>query len=51
MMHPCNYSTGLSLYAVEWNSDKITWYVGTEKVRQITNNMDTIGIQTDANFY
>jgi beta-glucanase (GH16 family) len=45
MMHPCNYSTGYHWYAVEWNSDKITWYVDRKAVRQITNNMYTIGIQ------
>jgi beta-glucanase (GH16 family) len=43
--HTCNYSTGYHWYGVEWDSKKITWYIDRKPVRQISNNMQGVGIQ------
>ncbi|MDD2687641.1 MAG: glycoside hydrolase family 16 protein [Bacteroidales bacterium] len=44
--HTCNYSDGnYHWFGVEWNRDKITWYVDRVSVRQIPNNLWGIGIQ------
>jgi beta-glucanase (GH16 family) len=43
--HACNYTTGYHWYGMEWDRNKITWYVDRKAVRQITNNMEGIGIQ------
>ena len=43
--HTCNYSTGYHWYGVEWNADKIIWYVDRQKVREIVNDKEGIGIQ------
>ncbi|MGI6321192.1 MAG: glycoside hydrolase family 16 protein [Bacteroidales bacterium] len=43
--HPCNYSTGYHWYGLEWDRNKITWYIDRNPVRQIANDMEGIGIQ------
>jgi len=44
--HICNYANGsYHWYGVEWDRDKITWYVDRKTVRQIYNNEKGIGIQ------
>ncbi len=44
--HTCNYADGsYHWYGVEWDSDKITWYVDRKSVRQMPNNLWGIGIQ------
>ena len=44
--HTCNYSDGnYHWFGVEWNRDKITWYVDRVSVRQIPNNLWGTGIQ------
>jgi beta-glucanase (GH16 family) len=40
-----NYDNVYHWYGLGWNSDKITWYIDRQPVRQITNNMGGIGIQ------
>jgi len=42
----CDYADGnYHWYGVEWDSDRITWYVDRVSVRQIPNNLWGIGIQ------
>ena len=41
----CNYANSYHWYGLEWDSDKITWYIDNNIVRQVANNMDGIGIQ------
>jgi len=42
---PCNYPYTYHWYGVEWDRDKITWYIDRKAVRQEKNNMIGIGIQ------
>ena len=50
--YPCNYANGsYHWYGVEWDSEKITWYVDRKTVRQIPNNGKGIGIQHSLNIY
>ncbi|OQA89609.1 MAG: Glycosyl hydrolases family 16 [Bacteroidetes bacterium ADurb.Bin234] len=42
----CNYADGsYHWFGVEWDSDKITWYIDRKVVRQTVNNLWNIGIQ------
>ena len=43
--HICYYDTDYHWYGVEWNRDRITWYIDRKPVRQELNNMEGIGIQ------
>jgi beta-glucanase (GH16 family) len=45
MEHACSFATGYHWYGVEWDKNKITWYVDRKAVRQIVNNRCGIGIQ------
>jgi len=40
-----NFDNIYHWYGVEWNSNKITWYIDRKVVRQVANNMEGIGIQ------
>jgi len=44
--HPCYYADGsYHWYGVEWNKDKITFYIDKKIVRQVANNEKGEGIQ------
>ena len=45
--HAVNYATGYHWYGLEWNRDKITWYIDRKIVRQIPNDksIDNVYIQ------
>ena len=43
--HPVLYNNGFHWYGIEWNSDRITWYVDRVAVRQVNNTMEGEGIQ------
>ena len=46
---PCNFPYTYHWYGVEWDKDKITFYVDRKAVRQEINNMKGIGIQYPMN--
>jgi len=41
----CNYASGYHWYGLEWDRDKITWYLDRKIVKQEINNMGGKGIQ------
>jgi len=41
----CNFPYTYHWYGLEWDKDKITWYIDRKSVRQEANNMEGIGIQ------
>ena len=43
--HACNFASGYHWYGLEWDRDKITWYVDRKAVRQLKNDMEGFGIQ------
>ncbi len=43
--HNCDYSNGYHWYGLEWDKNKLTWYVDHKPVRQEVNNIKGIGIQ------
>jgi len=40
-----NYNNKYHWYGLEWDKNKITWYIDRKIVRQIANNMEGTGIQ------
>lgn len=42
--HPCNYSASYHWYSIEWDYNKINWYVDHVLMRSIRNDVGNVGI-------
>lgn len=41
----CTYGDGYHWYGLEWNKDRVTWYLDRKIVKQLSNNFEIYGVQ------